>query len=84
MHRTRFSETNTKTVMAQDDEQWQLCEKTNKKPWSFKVKRRVLNWLGHLLGINESIQARRVLSAFLNPCERPPGIPKETWLNYVR
>ena len=61
-----------------------LYEKNKQEPWSSKVKRRALNWLGHLLRLDITAPARKYLNAFVQPCKRPPGRPKETWLSYIR
>ncbi len=60
-----------------------LYEKTKHEPWCAIVKGRALNWMGHLLLLDETTPSRRALDAYLKSCKRPPECPKETWLDYV-
>ena len=61
-----------------------LYERTNQTPWSIKVKKRALSWLGHLLRLQETTPARRALAEAIQIKKRPPGRPKDTWIKMIR
>ena len=61
-----------------------LYEKTEQKPWSETVKKRMFRWLGHLMRMDKATPARRALDEFIKKGRRPVGRPKETWLSVVR
>ena len=61
-----------------------LYEKNKQEPWNSIVKRRTLTWLWHLPLLDITTPARKYLNAFVQPCMRTPGRPKETWLSYIR
>ena len=58
--------------------------KTETIPWSQTIKRRRLNWLGHLLRLPDETPAKQALNEFLRKTKRPPGKPKTTWLSQIK
>ncbi len=58
--------------------------KTETIPWSQTIKRRRLNWLGHLLRLPDETPAKQALKEFLRKTKRPPGKPKTTWLSQIK
>ena len=53
-------------------------------PWSKKIKRRRLSWLGHLLRLHPDTPARKALVATLNPnLNRKVGHPPTTWTTVI-
>ena len=58
----------------------ELYSKTNSEPWSRTIKRRRLNWLGHLIRLPENTPAKQALAEFHRPTKRPQGRPAPTWL----
>lgn len=50
----------------------------------FQSREKSLQLVGKLIMSSESTPARILLSTFLRSTKRPPKIPKETLLNYVR
>ena len=61
-----------------------LYQITNAEPWSKNIKRRRLNWLGHLMRLNENTPIRKALEEFLTPHNKPIGRPPTTWLHIVK
>jgi exonuclease III len=61
-----------------------LYSRTNSEPWSRTIKRRRLNWLGHLMRLPEDTPARKALTEYDRPTTRPVGRPKPTWVAYIR
>ena len=59
-----------------------LYEKTKVEPWSRKIKRRRLNWIGHLMRLNKQTPARIALSESLKP-NKKVGRPPNTWLKVI-
>jgi hypothetical protein len=57
-----------------------LYTKTNTEPWSKTIKRRRLNWVGHLHRLPEETPARKALTEFQRKTKRPVGRPKPTWV----
>ena len=62
----------------------QLQRCTEQEPWSTTIKRRRLNWLGHLLRLHEQIPAKQALIHAIQPLRKPPGQPKLTWIKLVQ
>ena len=52
-------------------------------PWSKIIRRRRLNWFGHLLRLPEGTPAQQALSNFIKPTTRPRGRPKTTLLDTI-
>ena len=61
-----------------------LYNLTNVEPWSKTIQRRRLNWLGHLLRLNENTPARRALDEALTPARRPVGGQITRWLDTIK
>ena len=57
---------------------------TKTTPWSAKVKKRRLSWLGHLLRLPPETPARQALKESIRPVRRPRGKPKTTWLSIMK
>ena len=60
-----------------------LYEKTKTIPWSKKIRKRRLNWFGHLLRLNINTPARKALNEFLKEDKKVQGGQKKTWLKIV-
>ena len=56
---------------------------TKTEPWSRTVKRRRLNWIGHLMRLPKETPARQALAEQQRKTSRPRGRPKMTWINKV-
>ena len=61
-----------------------LHEKTKTEPWSNTIKRRRLNWLGHLMRLHPDTPARRSLEEYLRKTKRPRGRPQLTWMERIK
>ena len=61
-----------------------LYEITKAEPWTLTIKRRRLNWLGHLMRMNPNTPAREALEVALTPAKRPVGRPILTWLDTIK
>ena len=48
----------------------ELYRKTHAELWSVTTRRRRLNWLGHLMKLEESTPARKALFEILTPQQR--------------
>ena len=60
-----------------------LYGKTKGQPWSHTIKKRRLNWLGHLLRLPSNTPARQALSEYERKVKRPVGRPKPTWVAHI-
>ena len=60
----------------------ELYRKTHAEPWSVTIRRR-LNWLGHLMRLEESTPARKALFEVLTPAKKNIGRPPQTWINII-
>ena len=58
----------------------ELYEKVKEDPWSEKIKRRRLTWLGHLCRLPEETPARKALQEAMRKTRRPQGRPTTTWI----
>ena len=54
------------------------------EPWTKTIKRRRLNWLGHLMRLHPDTPARKALDVALTPAKRPVGRPVLTWLDTIK
>ena len=61
----------------------ELYQRTNEKPWSEKIFKRRLKWLGHLLRLPENTPAKIALDRFIEKKQVPVGRPTSTWLKLV-
>ncbi len=62
-----------------------LYECTKVIPWSIVIKRRRLNWLGHLMRLDPETPARNALNELLeNNSKKPPGRPPTTWIQIIK
>ena len=62
----------------------ELYKRTEQIPWSTTIKRRRLNWLGHLMRLNENTPARLAFEEFLRKGKKPKGRPPLTWPEIIR
>ena len=62
----------------------EIHNSTNSTPWSIEIKRRRLNWLGHLLRLDPTSPAKQALRESLRPSKRPRGQPKRTWIKTMQ
>ena len=60
-----------------------LYRRTKAEPWSKPIYRRRLNWLGHVVRLDEKTPARVALKEYLSPMRIPVGRPALTWLNQI-
>ena len=60
-----------------------LYKITKLTSWSIAVKRRRLNWYGHLLRLPEQAPANKALREAKKPCKKPRGGQKMTWMKLV-
>ena len=61
----------------------ELYRRTKAEPWSKTIKRRRLNWLGHLMRLDDSTEARKALREALRPEKRKVGKTPTTWLKTI-
>ena len=61
-----------------------LYDMTKAEKWSRTVKRRRLNWLGHLMRLPEDSPAYKSLVNFLQPCQKPVGRCTTTWMSIIK
>jgi hypothetical protein len=61
----------------------ELYERTHMTPWSIKVSKRRLSWLGHLLRLPTETPAREALQTYIIAAKRPIGRPKTTWMSVI-
>ena len=60
-----------------------LYKNTNSEPWSKTIKRRRLNWVGHLYRLPDNTPARQAMAEFHRKTKRPVGRPKPTWVALI-
>ena len=60
-----------------------LYAKTKQEAWSNIIKRRRLNWLGHMMRLDANTPVRKALDESLKPAKRNRGKPPTTWLKVV-
>ena len=61
-----------------------LYNLTKTKEWSKKVKKRRLQWFGHLIRLPEDAPAKQALYAAQKQTKKPRGGQKTTWLKNYR
>ena len=66
-------------IISNDD----LYEKVGVKKWSDIIKRRRLNWLGHLMRLDEGTPVRKALLESLTDVKRKVGRPQLTWTKAI-
>ena len=54
------------------------------RPWSTKIKKQRMIWLGHLLRMKESTPVRKALKFAEEAYQKPRGKPKLTWSKLVK
>ena len=57
-----------------------LYSRPKAEPWSRIIKRRRLNWLGHLMRLPKETPARQALEEALHPTKKKEGRPQMAWL----
>ena len=62
----------------------ELYIRTKCEPWSEKIRKRKLTWLGHIMRLHPEAPARKALQEYLRKVKRPQGRPKTTWMQTVR
>ena len=62
----------------------ELYKLTKTEPWSRTIKRRRLNWLGHMMRLNNSTPVKLALSEFLTPTKKKRGRTQTTWLSVIK
>ena len=61
-----------------------LYEVTKVEKWSRTIKRRRLNWLGHLMRLPQNTAARLALNEHLRTTKNKQGRPKTTWMKTIK
>ena len=56
---------------------------TNTEKWSTQIKRRRLNWLGHMMRLTQDTPARQSLNEALSQPKRKVGKQPLTWIKHV-
>ena len=60
-----------------------LYEKVGVEKWSVTIRRRRLNWLGHLMRLDEGTPVRKALLESLTDVKRKVGRPQLTWIKAI-
>ena len=60
-----------------------LYEKVGVKKWSETIKSRRLNWLGHLMRLDEGTPVRKAFQESLTDVKRKIGRPALTWTKVI-
>ena len=60
-----------------------LYTKTRCEPWSKTIKRRRLNFLGHIMRLNNNTPVRRALKEATTPTKGKIGRPNHTWIKTI-
>ena len=66
-------------IISNDD----LYKKVGVEKWSDTIRRRRLNWLGHLMRLDEGTPVRRSLREALTDVRRKVGRPCLTWIKVI-
>ena len=61
----------------------EIYQKTQATPWSHVIKKRRLNFLGHMMRRDESTPVRIALEEALKPTDGKRGRPKNTWIKTI-
>ena len=61
-----------------------LYKLTKQEPWSKTIKRRRLNWFGHLMRLHQDTPARQSLNETLQPEPSKWGRPKHPWIKQIQ
>lgn len=61
----------------------ELYTRTQQTPWSMKIFKRRINWLGHLLRLHKDTPARKALIEAYKETKAPRGKPRTTWLQTI-
>lgn len=61
-----------------------LYAKVNTEKWSKTIQRRRLNWLGHMMRLDEQTPVRLSLTEALSNVHRKVGRPTLTWLKLIQ
>ena len=62
----------------------ELEKLTKQENWNITILKRRLNWLGHLMRLDEETPARLALRQALKESRRPVGRPPHTWLKQIQ
>jgi sorting nexin-29 len=62
----------------------EIHKKTNIVPWSETIKRRRLNWFGHLIRLDEKTPVKQAFEEALRYTKKPQGRPKPTWIALIK
>ena len=62
----------------------ELYKQTESIEWSIEIKKRRLNWYGHLLRLPDDTPAKQALYESDRKVKRPRGKPKITWTNMIK
>ena len=61
-----------------------LYKIVNVEKWSVVIKRRRLNWLGHLARLPDNTPAKLALQEALKPTKKNIGRPPLTWMSQIK
>ena len=53
-------------------------------PWSIAIRKRQLNWFGHMTRLPYNTPAKLALNHALKPTIRPRGQQKTTWISMMK
>ena len=62
----------------------ELYNATKQEPWSAKIRRRRMSFLGHLCRLHEDTPARKALTEALRTIKKKKGGQKNTWLKNIK
>ena len=60
-----------------------MYEKVGEEKWSKTIRRRRVNWWGHLTRLDETTPARKTLLEYLTDMKRKVGRPQLTWIKAI-
>ena len=60
-----------------------LYRRTKAEPWSKTICRQRLNWLKHVMRLDEKTPTHIALKEYLTPIQRPVGRPALAWLKQI-
>ena len=62
----------------------EVYRKTKIRPWSQRIRKQKMTWLGHVLRMSPDIPARKALEYAQKPYKIPRGRPKLTWIKSIK
>ena len=62
----------------------ELYTNTKTEEWNTTIRRRRLNWLGHLMRLHPETPARLALAEYVRKVKRPKGRQQRTWMELIK